>query len=358
MKRIYFTVGPTENFPEIKTYAQTATKDKIFSVSHRSKEFTIIQLQTVIELKKLLGIPKDYYIFFVSSATEGMERIIQNLVCKRSFHFVNGYFAERFYNIAKQLQKSPYKAKAEFGGGFDIRNIEIPSDNELICLTQNETSTGVALNMKDIYNLKKRYPEMMIALDIATATPYEKIDFSKIDAAFFSVQKGFGMPPGMGVIILKRKCIAKTKKMLEEGYNIGSYNNFISCALNSDKYETPVTPNLPSIFMLGKICKLLNDRGIETIRKETEKKADLIYRFFDKHRFVKPFVQDKNLRSKTTIVLNSSVESELVIKRLSDKGFIISSGYGQFKNSQIRIGNFPVHKTEDVKKLLYTFDNL
>jgi len=358
MKRIYFTVGPTENFPEIKTYAQMATKDKIFSVSHRSKEFTIIHLQTVIELKKLLGIPKDYYIFFVSSATESMERIIQNLVRDKSFHLINGYFAERFYNIAVQLKKNPYSVKTEYGKSFAFNDIKIPDDAELICITQNETSTGVSLKMKDVYNLKKKYPDKLIALDVATSVPYEKIDYSKIDAAFFSVQKGFGMPPGMGVIILKKKCIEKTRILLEEGYNIGSYNNFITCALNSDKYETPMTPNLPSIFMLGKISKLLNDRGIEKIRKETEKKADLIYRFFDKHRFVKPFVEDKNLRSKTTIVLNSSVESEVVIKRLSDKGFIVSSGYGKYKNNQVRIGNFPVHKIEDVEKLLHTFYNL
>jgi len=358
MKRIYFTVGPTENFPEIKTYAQMATKDKIFSVSHRSKEFTIIHLQTVNELKKLLGIPKDFYIFFVSSATESMERILQNLVCKKSFHFINGYFAERFYNIGIQLQKKPYSVNAEFGKDFNFNNIRIPNDSELICLTQNETSTGVALEMKDIYNIRKKYPEKMIALDLATSVPYEKIDFTKIDAAFFSVQKGFGMPPGMGVIILRKKCLEKTRFMLENGYNIGTYNNFIACARNSEKYETPVTPNLPAIYILGKICKLLNDRGIDKIREETVKKADMIYRFFDGHKFVRPFVDDKKIRSKTTLVFNSVVEPSAIISRLSGKGFIISSGYGDFKKNQIRIGNFPVHKTEDVEKLLNAFSNL
>lgn len=358
MKRIYFTVGPTEMFPEIKTYAQMATKDKIFSVSHRSKEFTIIQLQTCNELKKLLSIPKDFHIFFVSSATEAMERVIQNLVCKKSFHFVNGYFADRFFNIAKQLKKNPESINSDYGSGFDFNNVKIPDDAELICLTQNETSTGVAINMKSIYALKKKYPHIPIALDVATGVPYEKIDFSKVDIAFFSIQKGFGMPPGMGVIIIKKECIKKTEMMLEKGYNIGSYHNFLAQAVNAEKYETPVTPNLPAIYMLGKISKLLNERGTDKMRKDTEKKAKMLYNFFEKHRFVRPFVKDIELRSKTTLVFESVIETDAIIKKLSSKGFVLSYGYGNYRNSHIRIGNFPVHKPEEVEKLIHTFSNL
>lgn len=358
MKRTYFTVGPTEIFPEIKSYAQMATKDKIFSLSHRSKEFTIIQMQTCYELKILLGIPRDYYIFFVSSATEAMERVIQNLVCRKSFHFVNGYFGERFYSIANQLKKNPCSINSDYGSGFDFNNVKIPEDAELICLTQNETSTGVAVKMKDIYSLKKKYPHIPVALDIATSVPYEKIDFSKIEIAFFSVQKGFGMPPGMGVIIIKKSCIKKTEMMIEKGYNVGSYHNFLAQAINAKKFETPVTPNLPSIFMLGKIAKLLNERGVDKLRKETEKKAGMLYNFFDKHRFVRPFVKDINLRSKTTLVFDSVIDTEKIIKKLNDKGFVLSNGYGDFRNSHIRIGNFPVHKVEDVEKLIQVFSNL
>ena len=358
MKRTYFTVGPTELYPEIKKYALMATKDKIFSVSHRSKEFTVIHLQTCLELKKLLGIPKNYYIFFTGSATESMERIIQNLVCKKSFHFVNGFFAERFYNVATQLKKTPLFVKADYGCGFDFNKIDIPKDSELICLTQNETSTGVAIDMQNIYNIKRKYPEKIIALDIVSSVPYAKIDFSKIDVAFFSIQKGFGMPPGMGVIVIKKECIEKTKMMNDKGYNIGAYFNFIAQAQNAEKHQTVVTPNLAGIYILGKICRLLNERGIDNIREETEFKAELLYRFFDEHRFVKPFVKDTELRSKTTLVFESVIESDAIIKRLNNKGYVISSGYGDYKNKHIRIGNFPMHKLDDVGKLLHTLNNL
>jgi phosphoserine aminotransferase len=37
---------------------------------------------------------------------------------------------------------------------------------------------------------------------------------------------------------------------------------------------------------------------------------------------------------------------------LADNGIVVGSGYGKFKDSQIRIANFPMHRTEDVKKII------
>ena len=357
MNRIYFTVGPTELFPEIKKILIDAIDNKIFSLSHRSREFTDINKHTEIELKKLLNIPEDFYVFYVGSATESMERIIQNLVEKKSCHFVNGYFAERFYNVAKQLKKKPYLIKAKFGEGFDFDKIKIPADSELICLTQNETSTGVALNMQDIYKIKEKNPGKIVAVDVVTSVPFVRIDFKKIDCAFFSVQKGFGMPPGLGVIIIRKKCIEKTKYLKERNCNIGSFHNFISLAENAEKNQTAVTPNIPGIYLLGKVCELLNKKGIEKIRKETIVKAEMMYDAFPDSglgtgKEIRPFVQDKNLRSFTTPVFNVNNGSDVIAGKMKKKGFVISRGYRDFKDSQIRIGNFPMHKISDIKRLL------
>jgi phosphoserine aminotransferase len=358
MNKIFFTVGPTELFPEVKKFTTDAIDRKIFSISHRSREFSDINQLTCNELKKLMNIPDNFYVFFVGSATECMERIIQNLVGKKSYHFVNGYFAERFCNIAKQLKKKPYIKKVKYGEGFDFDKIRIPSDAELLCFTQNETSTGVALDMKDIYKLKKDNPGKLIALDIVTSAPYVKIDFRKIDCAFFSVQKGFGLPPGLGVIIIRKDCIEKTKYLKEKNINIGSYHNFITLADNAKKHQTAVTPNIPAIYLLGKVCELMNKKGIEKIRKETEVKAEMIYEYFKERKNINPFIKNKKFRSSTTLVLNVNKNSDVIVDKMRKKGFMISRGYRDFRDSQIRIANFPMHKISDVKKLLEAFKSL
>lgn len=355
MNKVYFTTGPSETLPELQELYADAVKNKIFSLSHRSDEFTSIVKFTVDKLKELLNIPNDFQVFFLSSATECMERSIQNLVERKSFHFINGYFAQRYYDIAGMLGKKPEFVKADFGNGFNFRETDIPADTEMMCITHNETSTGTALKLEEIYELKSRYPDVILAMDMVTSLPYYKPDFKYSDIVFFSVQKGFGLPPGLGVSLVRKTLINKVKYLNNKGISIGSFNNYLMLSKNAGKNQTTVTPNIPGIYLLGKACDLLIKKDTENIKIETEKKADLLYNFFDMHTTIKPFVKEKDIRSKTTIVLETELEVEKVLEKLEYNGFVLSRGYKQFRDNQIRIGNFPVHRFDDVMNLLYLF---
>lgn len=352
----YFTCGPTELYPVVREFMLDAIDKKILSISHRSKDFELIFKYTVDELKKLMGIPDDFMIFFSSAGTECMERIIENLVEDCSFHFVNGSFSERFYRTARELKKNPLLHQVEFGKGFDFDSIEIPEKVDLICITQNETSSGVAVPMKKISGLKDKYPDKLIAIDIVTSAPYQKIDFSKVDIAFFSVQKGFGLPAGLGVTIIRESCISKTISLKELNYNIGAYNNFIDAASYYKKNQTTVTPNMLGIFLIGKVANYLNTIGIEKIRFETEEKARIFYDYFFTRKDLKLFVEDPFDRSKTIIVVDCFDKQAAVKKYLSENGFIVSSGYGKYAVNQIRIANFPMHTIEDVTRMIEVLD--
>ena len=353
MKKVFHTVGPTQLYPQVKGFITEALNADIPSLSHRSQDFMEIYANTVEQLRKLLGIPDDFRIFFVSSGTECMERILENLVERKSFHFVNGSFSKRFYTTALELGKDAAKTEVDFGRSFDFDGIQIPDDAELICLTQNETSTGVALEMDEVYKLKDKYPDKLIALDIVTGAPYYKTDFNKIDCAFFSVQKGFGLPGGLGVLIANQKCIDKAAELKEKGVNIGSYHNFVTLADNADKNQTAITPNVMNIYLLGKVCEYLNSIGIETLRKETEEKAKLLYDFLDSSENLKPFVKDAGNRSQTTIVIEMPDENSKEYRdKLAEKGIIVGSGYKEYKEKQIRIGNFPMHTRKDIERIV------
>lgn len=359
MKKVFHTVGPTQLYPQVKDYIAEALEKEIPSLSHRSQDFMDIYANTAAQLRQLLEIPDNFRIFFLSSGTECMERIIENLVENKSFHFVNGSFSQRFYSVAKELGKDSEKAEVEYSRSFDFDGIHIPDDAELVCLTQNETSTGVSLDMSEVYKLKEKYPGKLIALDIVTGAPYIKTDFSKIDCAFFSVQKGFGLPGGLGVLIVNQKCIDKAAALREKGINIGSYHNFITLAENADKNQTAITPNVMNIYLLGKVCEYLNSIGIDTIRKQTEEKAKLLYEFLDRSEKLKPFVKDIKVRSQTTIVIEVPEENSKIYRdKLAEAGIIVGSGYKEYKEKQIRIGNFPMHTKEDIEKIVEILQDL
>lgn len=357
MKKIFFTPGPTELFPEARKFIENALDENICSINHRSKEFMDVYRSTTDSLRLLLNIPENYSIFYLSSATECMDRIVQNCAEKNSFHFVNGAFADRFYKTAVELNRNAAKAVADYGKSFDFKNTEIKNSPELICFTQNETSTGVQINTGEIYGIKNKFPQSLTGADIVTSAPYVDLDFAKIDFAFFSVQKGFGMPSGLGVLIVNDNCMEKAAYLKSKNM-AGSYHNFISLHENAVKYQTTETPNMLGIYLLGKVCESMNSYGIERIRKETEEKAEMLYDFFDNHEYLKPFVKNKADRSKTIINIKTGDKQNEVKKMLAEKGIVVGSGYGKFKDTQIRIANFPMHRIDDVRKIIETLGTL
>jgi phosphoserine aminotransferase len=352
---VNFTPGPSQLFFTVPDHSRQAYKDGVPSLSHRTKAFEKIFSEATEGLRELLSIPSDHYIFFTSSATEIWERIIQNLVYANSFHLVNGAFSKRFYEIAIQLGKKPVKLEVSDSDGFT--DVEIPGDSELIAITHNETSTGVSLPLEFIHHLKQINAQPIIAVDAVSSLPHPKFDYNKVDSVFFSVQKGFGMPAGLGVWIVNEKCIEKAEQLLSKGISIGSYHNLATLKSFASKNQTPETPNVLGIYLLSKVVRDFLRRGIETIRKETDYKAAILYQALEKNNLLSPFVTDKKFQSKTVVVADCQNHVESLTKFLNEKGLFPGEGYGASKKTQLRFANFPAHSKEQYELLVDTIDS-
>lgn len=356
--KIYFTPGPSELYFTVPDHIKQALNDKVASISHRSKKFEEIYKSAVNNIRQLLNIPENYHIFFTGSATEIWERIIQNCVGEHCSHFVNGSFSERFYETALELGKQAEKFEAQEGSCVKTDAIEISGDSELIAFTQNETSTGAAQPLEDIYNIKSRYPDSLIAVDVVSTLPYINLDYTKIDTAFFSVQKGFGLPAGLGVWLVNNRCLEKAGNLLKAGKNIGTYHSLTSLLGKGTKNQTPETPNVLGIYLLSKVCEDMLDKGIAQIRKETEYKAAVLYNAIKNNAFLDAFVEEEAYRSKTVVVAETTISSSKVIKKIEEKGLIIGSGYGPYKDTHLRIANFPTHSKEQTEQLADMLEGL
>lgn len=351
MKPIFLTPGPSQLYSTIACDIQNALKENILSISHRSEKFQTIFQDVTEGLKKLLRIPQEYYIVFLASGTEAMERIVENTVEKSSFHFIAGSFGKRWYETAKELGKNPQKHEVTFGKGFQ-KIPKISKHTELICFTQNETSSGVAVDPHLIYKVGKENPQALLAVDTVSSAPYIDLDYTKVDCVFFSVQKLFGLPAGLGVLILSPKALKKAESLQQKRIVIGTYHNFPTLVEWAIKHQTPETPNVLGLYLLRKVIADMNEKGIEIMRERQEEKASLLYNFFDKHPLYKPFVANKKDRSQTVIVVNTGERTEYIKKKLRENGFVVGSGYGAFKNTQIRIANFPTVTIKEMKEFL------
>jgi phosphoserine aminotransferase len=349
--KTYFTPGPSELYFTAEEHIKQALKEKIPSISHRSKAFEGIYQHAVENIQTLLNLPDNYKIVFTGSATEIWERLIQNCVENQSYHLVNGSFSKRFYEISSELGRKATKLESTMGSCPDVNLINLPEGTELIAFTQNETSTGAALPVEDIYATRKKYPQQLITVDVVSALPYINLDYTQIDSAYFSVQKGFGLPAGLGVWMLNERCIEKSQQLAEKGLSTGSYHSITSLLEKGVKNQTPETPNVLGIYLLGKVAEDMNKKGIDQIRKETEYKAAVLYNAASQSNKLSPFVKEAKHQSKTVVVLETTVNSKDVINSISEKGLVVGSGYGGYKEKHLRIANFPTHSKEQVEQL-------
>jgi phosphoserine aminotransferase len=348
--RINFTPGPSQLYPSVADHVKTAFKTGIPSISHRSKEFESIYVEAVNGLKELLQIPNNFYIVFTSSATEIWERSIQSLVVNESLHFVNGAFSKKYFEIAQQLGRKPVKVEVKDGTGFTA--FKMPQTNpELVALTHNETSTGVSLPTTFINSFRGQLSNALVAVDAVSSLPHPKFDFSFIDMLFFSVQKAFGLPAGLGVWMVNDRCISKADDLLSKGMSIGSYHSLPSLIEMTKKNQTPETPNVLAIYLLAKVTNDFLMRGLTAIRQETNYKAALLYQTLERLPYARPFVTDTEHRSQTVIVAETGEYTKAITEALQIKGLYPGDGYGKAKASQLRFANFPAHSKEQYELL-------
>lgn len=349
MKKFYFTPGPSQMYFTANEHLKEALKNDIPSISHRSKAFQKLYAETVENLKVMFNLSEDHDIFFTASATEIWERIIQNMVISESFHLVNGSFSKRFRDIAANLGINALSAEAEHGTVVDIEKLLVPENAELLTVTHNETSTGASQPIEDIYSLRKAFPNQLLAVDMVSSAPYANISFDKIDTAYFSVQKCFGLPAGLGVWITNQRCIEACERKLNKGLSIGSYHSLPSLKEKGDKNQTPETPNVLGIYLLNGVVKDMLTKGMDMIRRETDYKAAVLHHAINDSKALEPFVINDKHKSKTTIVAKSHIGSQTIVDTFGKRGLILGQGYGSYKDQHIRIANFPTHSKEHIE---------
>lgn len=341
----YFTVGPSAIYPKVDEWCQEFFNSGWGAISHRSSTFKDIYKQLDSELRILINIPSSHAIFVASSGSEIMERILQNCVQKESFHFVNGSFSKKFYTYAQRLGIKAEKLEVEFGKGF-LELPDIPSSSELICLTHNETSTGIKTSEEFIHKVKIKNPDKIVVVDTVSSAPLVQLDFKLIDICFFSSQKAFGLPAGLGIFIINQNL---AQRLAAEEINLGkgAHNTLADYLLNYKDFQTPSTPNVLGVYLMSKVAESMNQIGRDQLIQDLLAKKKKLHEIFTNNPYLK-LVNDNVHGSDTVIVTEFLKEKNLVKELLRKNQIVYSSGYGPFIDTQLRFSNFPANTWEDI----------
>lgn len=344
---ISFYPGPSRVYSAVPRYVQEAYEQGVLSINHRSPEFVAISQRTIALVKEQLGVPDDYTVFYVSSATECWEIISQSLVRHLSYHVHNGAFGQKWFHYARQLQPRAEQYAFNFRQPLRASQLEPSSEAEVLCLTHNETSNGTALSAATLADVRIRFPEPLVAVDATSSLAGVELPIALADVWYASVQKCFGLPAGMAVLICSPRALEKAQQVGENRH----YNSLLYMHEQIQRWQTTHTPNVLGIYLL---MRTLEDRAaISEIDAQTQERYQQWVACLSDIKKIRLLVDDPALRSRTVIPIEAKPETINRLRAQAKQAEItLGNGYGDLKATTLRIANFPAILDEEIKQLI------
>lgn len=339
---ISFYPGPSQVYSNIPLFVKEAHRMGVLSMNHRSVACMNLVKKTSVELRKKLRIPKSYTVLFLSSATECWEVIAQSLIKQSSTHLYNGAFGKKWFTYTQALKPDAKSITFNPEQALPVA----PYAGEIICITQNETSNGTQVSNDILSGVRKENPESVIVIDATSSMGGQALDFSAGDVWFASVQKCFGLPAGLAVLVCSPRAIARAQQLNERSH----YNSLLRQLQFAEKFQTTHTPNVLGIYLLYRV--LQESPSILTTHKRLKQQA---YAWYDllETKTIKPLISNAAVRSDTVITVSASEAQIKATKSRAHKhGFLLGEGYGELNATTFRIANFPAIKPADIRSLM------
>ncbi len=332
---------------------------KPMDFSHRSREFTQLLNEATPKLQKLLYTGNKVFIS-TSSGSGLMEMAVRNCVKKKCLNLVCGAFSDRWRQMMPECGKETNAVEVEWGKGIHAEMVREElekngNEYDALCLTHNETSTGVMNPVEEIAEIMKDYPHITFLVDTVSSMAGVKIEVDKlgIDICLASVQKCFGLPPGISVFSASQKALEKSKTISGRGH----YFDLQAFLKYYEKGQTISTPSISHIHALNKQMDYILEEGAENRFKRHREMAEMTRKWSNENFEMFP---EKGFESLTLSVIRNTRNIDIgeANKKLNDKGKQIADGYGKIKGQTFRIAHMADLQVADVEELLLDLDGI
>jgi phosphoserine aminotransferase len=344
---ISFYPGPSRVHRELPAYVRDAYAQGIMSINHRSDAFVDMSKRTIGLLKQKLGIPKTYTIFFTSSATECWEILAQSIVTDKSYHLYNGSFGQKWFDYTKRIRPLAEPIPFNLNEPLDPTRLIFDLKDGVLCLTHNETSNGTQVHNNVIKAIKRNNPSYLVAVDATSSMAGVQLDFKSADIWYASVQKCFGLPAGLGIMVCSPQALERARTIGERTH----YNSLPFMMDMMEKWQTPYTPNVLGIYLLMRVME--KAAPIKAVHETTVARYEQWRDFLKRRKTIQHFVEAESVHSHTVVPVRADPKVMDTIKRSArTAGLLLGEGYGEFKTSSFRIANFPALTAKEVRTLM------
>jgi aspartate aminotransferase-like enzyme len=330
-------------------------------IGHRSKAASALQRGISEKLQQVFQ-TKNTIILSTSSGSGLMEAGIRCCTRKRAAVFSVGAFGDRWYKMAKANGVPADKFSSVPGQPTTVAMVDealATGKYDVVTVTHNETSAGIMNPVGEIGALlKSKYPEVLFLVDTVSSMGGANIPVDQwgIDVCITSTQKCLGLPAGMAICSVSERAIEAARQV----ENRGLYFDLVELYdyIQKKDHQYPSTPSLSHMFALDYQLDRILAEGLENRWNRHIEMANYV-RAWAKKNFAL-LVEDEACLSNTLTTIKNTKEISVsdLNKKLAERGYEISNGYGDLKDLTFRISHMADYTLDEVKELIRNIDEI
>ncbi len=339
--------GPTPMPPEVREALSRQMSN------YRGQEMKVFVSGLYDKLSRYLETSHEIFLL-TASGTGGLEAAAANVLSPgdRVLGVSAGVFGERFCSIAVELGADVKRLTVEWGKSAEPDELRqaIRGERNLkaVFLTQNETSTGVALPVDALAKVVKEETDALLLVDAisslgAMPLPMERLG---VDLTITGSQKAWGVPPGMSMLFFGPRAL----EAMERSKTPRFYFDLRRYRKAKDKGNFPFTPSISILYALDVALDLLLKEGASNVHARHKRVAAVAHQevkalglqLFADERFLSPTV--------TAIRLPSGIDEPALMERLRTKHrTVIARGQERLMGQIVRIGHLGFVEEPEIK---------
>lgn len=330
-------------------------------IGHRTKEASALQRSISEKLQKVFY-TNNQIILSTTSGSGLMEGAIRSFTRKRAAVFSVGAFGDRWFKMAKanNVPADIFRSEPGYPTTPEMVDKVLSSGKyDVITVTHNETSAGIMNPVGEIgAMLKEKYPDILFLVDSVSSMAGVKIETDAwgIDVNITSTQKALGLPAGMAICSVSERAIEAGRQVEFRGLYLDIVDLYDTIKKKDHQY--PSTPSLPHMFALDYQLDRIMEEGLENRFARHKEMAEYVRAWGRKNFDL--LVKDEKYLSQTLTTIKNTREISVgdLNKKLGERGFMISNGYGDLKDVTFRISHMADYTLDEVKELISTIDDI
>jgi phosphoserine aminotransferase len=327
--------------------------------SHRQAPVRDVVRRVRAGVAALLSLPEGYEVLLGNGGTTAFfDAAAFCLVERRSEHLSFGEFSAKFaaaVAAAPHLEE-PLVVSAPPGTRPEAR---VAEDVDAYALTHNETSTGVAGEVRRPRRPDGHPADGLVLVDATSAAGGLRVDPAEFDCYYFAPQKCFGSDGGLWVAACSPAAVERIERVAASGRYVPAFLDLKVALDNSRQQQTYNTPALVTLFLLADQLEwMLDQGGLEWAASRCDRSAGIVYGWAERSGYARPFVAKPDERSHVvaTIDLDERVDATAVTRTLRANGIVDTEPYRKLGRNQLRVALFPAIDPEDVEALTACVD--